>query len=239
MIALIKYHFHLFAKSGRFYLPFLFWTFTLVFVFSDKDSSLSGNMLLLLSILYVCMAMVGYAYMNAEQNETAADQVMIFHTKSMLYYNLSKNLFLYLVSLIMSMYGGGVAVICSLMRTGVSKDGMVLWDLPAFVAALWLFACVGAMQGAIMHPRIILHKALSLCTLMGIVLLTFIKLSVMEKVGSVRVFLRWLLPPNSEIMQYFGGSNVNRNIGLLLLWLAIYSMILLVMQCTLLERKRY
>lgn len=239
MIALIKYHFHLFLKSGRFSLPFLLWTFVLFFVFHDQNSSLSGNMLILLSVLYVCMTIVGYAYMNAEQNEMAADQVMIFHTKSMLYYNLSKNFFLYLVSLIMSVYGGGVALLCSLMRIGTSKDGVALLDLLTFVAALWLFACVGAMQGAIWHPRLILNKALSLCALMGTILITFIKVSVMEKAEGIQVFLRWLLPPNSEIMQYFGGGNLNHNIGLLLLWLAVYTMILPVIQCTLLERKRY
>lgn len=239
MIALIKYHFHLFLKSGRFSLPFLLWTFVLFFVFHDQNSSLSGNMLILLSALYVCMAMVGYAYMNAEQNEMAADQVMIFHTKSMLYYNLSKNFFLYLVSLIMSVYGGGVALLNSLIRIGTSKDGVTFWDLLLFVAALWLFACVGAMQGAMCHPRLILNKAISLCALMGTILLTFIKVSLMEKAGNLQVFLRWLLPPNSEMMQYFGGGNLDHNIGLLLLWLAVYTMILPVIQCTLLERKRY
>lgn len=239
MIVLIKYHFHLFLKSGRFSLPFLLWTFVLFFVFHDKNASLSGNMLILLTVLYVCMAMVGYAYMNAEQNEMAADQVMIFHTKSMLYYNLSKNFFLCLLSLIMSVYGGGVALLNSLMQIGTSKDGVPLWNLLIFVAALWLFACVGAMQGAIWHPRLILNKAFSLCALMGTVLLTFIKVSLMEEVGNVQVFLRWLLPPNSEIMQYFGGGNLNHNIGLLLLWLAVYSMILSLIQCILLERKRY
>lgn len=239
MIALIKYHLHLYLKSGRFFLPFLLWTFTLLFVFSDKNASLSGNMLILLSVLYVCMAMVGYFYMNAEQNETAADQVMIFHTKSMLRYNLSKNLFLDLVSFIMSMYGVGAAILWYLLRMGTAKDGMFFRDWLAFLAALWLFASVGAMQGALLHPRLIWNKALSLCALMGTVLLTFIKLSVIDKAGSVQVFLRWLLPPNSEILQYFGGGNAGRNIGMLLLWLAVYSMILPVIQCILLERKRY
>lgn len=239
MIALVKYHFHLFLKSGRFFLPFLLWTFVLFFVFHDPNSSMSGNMLILLSALYVCMAMVGYAYMNAEQNETAADQVMIFHTKSMLHYNFSKNVFLCLLSFILSVYGGGVALLFSLMRIGTSKDGVALWNLLIFVAALWLFASAGAMQGAIWHPRLILNKAFSLCALMGTVLLTFIKVSLMERAGNLQVLLRWLLPPNSEIMQYFGGGNLNRNIGLLLLWLAIYSMILPMIQCILLERKRY
>lgn len=239
MIALIKYHIHLYFKSGRFLVLFLLWTFALFLVFYDKNSSLSGNMLILLSVLYVCMAMVGYFYMKVEQNEMAADQVMIFHTKSMLYYNLSKIVFLYLLSLIMSMYGGGVTVLWFLLWAGTAKGVMIFGDWLTFIAALWLFACVGAMQGAMFHPRLILNKTLSLYALMGTVLLTFIKLSVLEKVGSIKVFLQWLLPPNNEIMQYFGGINDNKKIGLLLFQLALYNIILLVIQLTLLERKKY
>lgn len=238
MTALIKYHSHLYFKSGRFTLPFAVWTVMLALVCHDSTSTIWGSMFLLVSVLYVCMTVVGYLYMDAEKHEMAADQVMIFHTKSMGRYHLSRCVFLFLLSFMMGIYGGVFAFLLYVMRTESRTATVTLPDWLLILVVLCLCACAGVMQGALLHPRIVRDRNVSMILLVGAVLLTFTKLSVTDKLGAAGVAVQWLFPPLGEIMQYFGGIN-ERNIVLLLCWLAAYDIVLLVLECTLLGKKGY
>ncbi len=241
MRALIKYYSHIYFKSGKFAVPFIAWSLAVLVVFQDGLGMLIDNTGLLLSVLFVVMTAVGYLYMDEEKNMVVADQIMLFHTRSAGYFNLSKNIFLLLLATFMSVYGSGLALL-----TCITKKGTILWSSVSvshfllFFLGLLLSALLGVALGAFLHPRIIKNRTLSATLLIATLLLTFVKGALVDTWGFLR-YVMWIFPPINDLLVFFGDRYILSGINLLLT--ALHSVIFIAMvvgfQLMLLHKNKY
>lgn len=237
MIGLLKYHKRLYLNTGKIVLPFGVWICFLIVVYGNQVSCFAQQLSFSRIILFLLMVLIGYSYMNGEA--IVADQVMIMNVGSMNYYNLSKNIFIILISIVMSFVGMIYPLIRCLFG-GICAQPVAFGDILTVFLCLSVIAIMGGMVGALFHPRIVKNRSLAPIVLVIVIILSFVKDSVVKDFPIVK-YVEWMFPP---VLNGFKELGVNPNLCNIGVWenigyISLYSFICLLLQMIFLCKNKY
>lgn len=160
MKELLKYHTRIYLKSNKLVMPLLLWLVFLRIGYSQKPLEYLPNIVMSAGVLLFITTWLGFSYMDLEDPIT--EQIMILKLSSIHWYNISKIIFLIGISLMMSLISVAVPVIQNiLLRGSLFKREIIYSDVLGAVLLHFLIAVLGAMVGALAHPRIIKNRKLA------------------------------------------------------------------------------
>ncbi len=239
MIELIKYQGRKYFKSNKVIMPLLFWLLFLRISYSETNLSYVPSIVMSMGVLFFVMTWIGYGYQEME--EPVSEQLLVLKLQSADFYNISKIVFLLLVSLAFSAVGTAFPLIQNLLNHfRIFNRAITVFDIINGTVLHLIVAAVGVVLGSLFHPRIIKDKKMSVLMVVTAALLGYTKGAILLKYPVLR-FLLWMFPPVYDILAGFNGLEYFRiqNMLLPILYGCVYSLIVIMIQLSCLKKVKF
>ena len=235
---LIKYHFRSYLKSNKLVMPisalmiFLFFLYKQI---SAEPVDVIGSFTLSMVCLFFLMTWIGLTYNDIEN--PVSEQLLILKVRSEKRYYLSRNLFLIIIGIIMSIITVLFPVIQNLL---INFQVLSIIDVLLGLLLHCFVAFTGSMTGAFLHPRIMKDRKLAVVLTFLMALMGVIKISINVKIPITR-YITWVFPPISNFMKAFAGASFydSWKVGSSLLLLGGYGIALMILQIHLLIKNKF
>lgn len=229
----------MYIKSNKIIAPGLIWIIFLYFNYMSKPISYVPDLSFSGMILYLIMIWIGFTYMDME--DIITEQLIILKIKSATRYNISKVLFIIIISISMSIIGILVPVTQHIINNySLFNRNLLTGDIIYGFILLNAFALLGAALGTLFHPRIVKDRKIAVVIVFLIGILGYIKGVLIEDFPVLR-FILWAFPPVFDILakftelEYFNLNNIMNS----LLLAAAYSLVLFFLQVYILGKKMF
>ena len=237
--SLIRYHYSLYVKTNKFIMPALLWLVFLNFSYSQKPIDFVSSTLLSISLLFFIMLWVGISYM--ESIDPVSEQIVLLKVNNRNTYYYSKNTFVFLLGSAL----GFIGIVFPVLKNVVS--GFTMFTRPITVLDIIfalilhiIVALLGASLGIIFQPRCIKNRKEALMLAILIAIISITKTGINHTFPITKYFT-WIFPPMSDIVVYFNKIDYFEvaAMGKSILYVCIYSVILLFISNWILKRKLF
>lgn len=239
MKELLKYHTRIYLKSNKLVMPLLLWLVFLRIGYSQKPLEYLPNIVMSAGVLLFITTWLGFSYMDLEDPIT--EQIMILKLSSIHWYNISKIIFLIGISLMMSLISVAVPVIQNiLLRGSLFKREIIYSDVLGAVLLHFLIAVLGAMVGALAHPRIIKNRKLAVLAAGSVALIGY-TIGIIKSNFPVAKLVIWVFPPVYDILEKFNGLEYFSLSNMLIpvIYGCVYIILYILLQMFLLYKVKY
>lgn len=239
MKELIKYQVRIYFKSSKIIMPLLLWLIFLRISYSQKPLEYNPNIVMSAGVLFFIMTWIGYSYMDLE--DSISEQIIILKIQNMNLYHCSKMMFLILIGAIMALIGIAFPVLQNIaIGETLFKRDIIFCDIIGGVLLHCITAFNGAVVGALFHPRIIRNRKIAVLLALSVALIGYTT-GVVEKNIPITRFFTWIFPPVYKILESFNGYEYFsvRNMVFPILYGSIYSVIVILIQISLLKKIKF
>lgn len=203
---LLKYHFTLYLKTSRFIMPLIVWLAFMLASYSIRPQYVVPSFLVSMTCLFFIMIWISFSYLESIDN--VSEQLMILKVKNQYVYYLSKDFFLMLIGVVMSIIGVIFPVIMNAL------NGFKLFNRPVtardIVSAFLIyivFSSLGCSISILLQPRCIKSRKIAIGIIALIALISVIKIGLVKQLPEVK-YIMWIFPPVSEIQSFLSNKEV-------------------------------
>ncbi|HHV10747.1 MAG TPA: hypothetical protein GXX75_10785 [Clostridiales bacterium] len=207
--------------------------------YSEANLSYVPNIVMSMGVLFFVMTWIGYSYQDVE--EPVSEQLLVLKLQSADFYNLSKVVFLLIISLSFSVIGIAFPMIQNVLNHfRVFNRAITFLDIIAGVVLHFIVAAVGIGLGSLFHPRIVKDKKMSVLMVVTAALLGYTKGAVILKILALQ-FLLWIFPPVYDILASFNGMEYFgiRHMVLPVLYGCVYCLAVVMLQLLCLKKVKF
>lgn len=237
--SLMNYHFSLTIKTTKMLMPLLFWVLFMPVSYSIFPLDLVSSVLVSCIVLFYLMVWIGMSYYDIE--DSINEQLLVLKTKSENMVYLSKLLFLFSVSIVMSLIGIFAPIIINAINGfNIFTRPLTLGDIIASFFLHLFLALLGAALGGLFHPRIMKNRKTATLITFLIAIMSLVKLAITNNYHILK-FMLWVLPPVSDFAQIFTDEDFFSPVSLIkiIVLISIYILAYMTIQIVLLKRKKF
>ncbi|KNZ40842.1 hypothetical protein [Acetobacterium bakii] len=236
---LLRYHFKVFLKSNKLLVPFLIYLFYLFTAYGIIPYSIVSSFSESAWVVFFIMTYVGFSYTEVENPVT--EQLVLLKVKNDNLYYLSRIVVLLIVGIIMSVIGMLYPVISNIYNSSqLFTRELLLSDIMFGLALHCMMGFLGAMTGALFHPRIIKNRKIAILMVFFAAVLAVAKGALIEEVPFIG-FITWIFPPVYDILVTFTNNEYFslQTIAIPFLWGLLYGTALMFVQIYVLKKNKF
>lgn len=235
----IKYEIQLYLKGHSFVMPSILIIFFLFTAYSVKPYDVMSGYLITCVFVFLIMDWIGMT--EAQRENPVMEQLLLLKGGNPTQYYISKFLFLFLLSLIVSVICAAFPSFENWISGGdLFTRPLLLQDIVnAFILLVGCGIC-GASIGSFLHPRVLRDRKQAIALTVLITILMISRYGIVERVPILK-YLMWILPPVMLPQKMFGNEEyfrIDQSIWIFLL-LLIYAIVYFAIKSYICQRRKF
>ena len=237
--AMMLYEYRSYLKSNQYTMPLIALGLFLYVNYSGLPISIVASSTISMVAVFFIAIWAGMSYYHSEN--AVSEQLIILKLQSEGKYYLCKTLFLFLLSMSLSL----IVILVPLLQNVLNHfqafvRPLTVSDILIAYVLLCISAFTGMMLGSVFHPRIMRNRNLAGVLAVIFAAMAILKTSVESDFPIFR-FVSWLFPPVADFMHRFSGMEHYSGPAVLstVLTLLSYSFVLMVIKIYFLVRNKF
>ncbi|GAA0742929.1 hypothetical protein [Clostridium oceanicum] len=202
---LLKYHLSLYLKTNKFIMPMVLWMGFMAVSYSVKPQDFVSSALVSMGVLFLIMAWISFSYL--EDIDIVSEELILLKSRNKTIYYLSKNVFLIIIGLFMSIIGVAFPIIRNALdRFEFFNRSITVGDIFSSLLLHIIFAALGCSLCILFQARCIKNRKIAIEMLILALVVSIIKIAIIQKLPLIK-YVTWVLPPICEILKVLGDKN--------------------------------
>ena len=220
-------------------MPFFAWISFMVISYSFDPEDMVSSCMVSISCLFFIMVWMTIKYM--ELVNPISEQLLLLKVRNDDCYYLSKIVFLLLLGTIMSVIG----VLFPTMKNAIIgfrlyTRPLTACDVGASFVLHFFMALLGIVTGSLLQPRTMKERKTAVLLTAGIAIMGLAKEGLNAEMPAAK-FVTWIFPPLNNVVACFANKDFYylQDIARAIIYVGIYSAILLILNVQLLKKKKF
>ncbi|MFS7421927.1 hypothetical protein AB6878_05690 [Carnobacterium maltaromaticum] len=198
---LLSYHYLTMVKSAKFIMPLICWITFILATYSMNPNYVVSTFMMTASVLYFIVVWLALIYV--ELLNPITEQLLLLKVRREHFYNASKLIFLFLFGSVLASVALVVPFISNILNSGaVFTRPITGYDYFCGYLLHIVTALLGAATGLFLAPRILQDRKLAVILTVGVALVAFVKIRIIEEISWLR-FILWPFPPLADLAALF------------------------------------